>query len=1089
MAADFELRYRQGDSAWNTVDLKDGDMVVGRGEDCDIRIVHKEISRHHLKISRQADQVLVMDLGSTNGTKLDGNRLQANIQYPFQPGQDLRLGNVGMELHSTQEIPPAPVEEVEPQEPVEQLPPSEPAFSGYTLKYRMGEGNWLEFHLPEGEIVIGRYLGADLYLDSQAISRRHASLVVSKDTIAVQDLGSTNGSQLDGQPLQPRRQYILKPGQNLTIGNFSLRIEKTQVSELQPATMMGDLGQFLSPEDRAALRGSKVDLRSLDFEQVDRVTVGRAEDNDIVLDHPLVSRYHALIEKMGARFRLRDLGSTNGVFVNGTRIQNEAWLADGDSITIGASDFVLAGSNLQRQVELGLHLQARSINQYVSKQLNLLQDIFLNINPMEFVALVGMSGAGKSTLLNAISGYWPASHGQVTINGVNLYDNYDFFRNDIGYVPQKDIVHAELTPTSALEYVARLRLPPDTGATERKELVTGVLDDLDLIERRDVPISRLSGGQLKRVSIGVELLTKPRMFYLDEPTSGLDPGTEYEMMKLLRRLADQGRTVMLVTHATKNVMLCDKVIFLARGGHLAFFGPPEKALEYFDQYRTPRERREKAMEFDDIYIVLNDEKRGAPDEWGQRYRDSNIYREMIGQEMAVPQPAVQAQPAAAKQGKRKVSGLRQFVILSARNLKILFQDRISLALMLAIAPAIGLMDFIWGSNLFDPVEGDATKIVTMWFMAALITVLVGAISSVREIVKEVDIYKRERAVNLKIGPYVFSKIWVGLVLALYQAAMLLVFKLIFVRPEVGSIAGYFSLYITLFVGTLCGYFIGLAISAAAPNQNSAMMLIIIVLVPQFLFAGALLPLDLIPGGEAISVFMPTRWAFESFIRISGIGDQISEDPCWSLDEEDRKNLTAEMKEACPCTGESIFTECEEFPGILSTDFYDEAAKSALESPKPAEPPMPTAYPSLTPLPTPTRFPSPTPNPTPKDPREMGDYMDLQEEQGVNYQDQIMDQMEGYRLDSEEQGEFYSDMRSEQGDEYQDLMRDYGDDRAAWQESREKAISSAEGMLETIYDNYGRAFSGSITNRWLVMAGLMLLLIIFVLIFQKRKDVV
>ncbi|MBW8012772.1 MAG: ABC transporter permease [Chloroflexi bacterium] len=174
------------------------------------------------------------------------------------------------------------------------------------------------------------------------------------------------------------------------------------------------------------------------------------------------------------------------------------------------------------------------------------------------------------------------------------------------------------------------------------------------------------------------------------------------------------------------------------------------------------------------------------------------------------------------------------------------------------------------------------KIITMWFMAALTTVLVGAISSVREIVKENDIYKRERAVNLNIAPYVYSKIWIGFVLALYQAGMLLIMKILFVRPEMSSIMGYPALYLTLFLGTLCGYFIGLAISAIAPNQNAALLLIIAALVPQFLFAGALLPLDLIPSGETISIFMPTRWTFESFIKISGLGDQLAEDSYWAM---------------------------------------------------------------------------------------------------------------------------------------------------------------------------------------------------------------
>jgi ABC-type multidrug transport system ATPase subunit len=179
----------------------------------------------------------------------------------------------------------------------------------------------------------------------------------------------------------------------------------------------------------------------------------------------------------------------------------------------------------------------------------------------------------------------------VLVNGIDVYRNFDAIRNEIGYVPQRDIIHMELTVYQALDYAARLRMPRDTSKAERHKRITEVLEDLDLVHRKDVQISGLSGGQQKRVSIGVELLTRPGLFFLDEPTSGLDPGTETAFMHLMRRLADQGRTIVMVTHATKNVMLADKVVFLARGGYLAWFGPPDEALAYFDQYRTERERR------------------------------------------------------------------------------------------------------------------------------------------------------------------------------------------------------------------------------------------------------------------------------------------------------------------------------------------------------------------------------------------------------------------------------------------------------------------------------------------------------------------
>ncbi len=392
-------------------------------------------------------------------------------------------------------------------------------------------------------------------------------------------------------------------------------------------------------------------------------------------------------------------------------------------------------------------------------------------------------------------------------------------------------------------------------------------------------------------------------------------------------------------------MFCDKVVFLVRGGNLAFFGAPEDALDYFDQYRNDRERREKEMEFDDIYRILNDSARGAPDEWRDRYLNSQAYFQAYGIEPALaemhesytPPPVPKAEQV--QNSAQRVSGLRQFWILSARNLKILAQDKISLALMLMLAPILGLMDFIWGRDLYDPVTGDASKIITLWFMGSLVTILVGVLSSVREIVKEVDIYKRERAVNLKIMPYILSKVWVGVVLGLYQAGVLLAFRYYFVDPTLSSPMAFVGLYITFFLGITTGYLIGLLISAIAPNQNAAMMLIIVVLVPQFLFAGALLPLDLIPGGQKLSLVMPTRWTFESFIRITELGDELTRDPCWTgFDRGDRLHLSNEVKEICPCMGASIFADCADFPGILSPDFFDEAAQAYLVAAAPIEPP-------------------------------------------------------------------------------------------------------------------------------------------------------
>jgi ABC-type multidrug transport system ATPase subunit/pSer/pThr/pTyr-binding forkhead associated (FHA) protein len=1114
------LRYRQGNGPWGEVVLVKERYVLGRGDEVDIVLDCQQVSRLHASLEIHDDKIFITDLNSTNGVYLEDVRIESNNPVAVQPGMmfhidcfTLRIDQIALSAGAPGSAPT----------PVYQFLKQEDGKQGvYMIRYRRAKGPWQEYRPTHPEILIGRASDCQVYLNSPNVSRRHAKIEFSDKGMLLTDLGSTNGIQINGVPLPPRSPVSLPENQSFLIGEYEFQIVTVEYHPM--AAQIRQTGTIQMSD----ILQQPVVQHPLELKQTGPLSIGKAGDNDLVLDHPMVSRYHAQIERIGARIQIKDLRSTNGVYINGVRLEDQTWLKDKDKIQIGPYGFTLSGQSLRPHAEEGLLLEAKNITQFVSKRLNLLQNINLLIRPMEFVAIVGMSGSGKTTLMNALSGYKPATGGQVIVNGVDLYKHYDMFRNDMGYVPQKDIVHAELTPQTALEYVAKLRMPADASNKERSNAVKRVLSELDLLERKDVPISRLSGGQLKRVSIGVELLTRPRLFFLDEPTSGLDPGTEYEMMRLLRQLADQGRTVMLVTHATKNVILCDKVVFLARGGFLAFFGAPDQALEYFDQFRTPKERQQKVMEFDDIYRILGDEKRGTAVEWGARYMTSPYYREMLDKPEA-PSP-VRPKPASAPvktskplaRSKRRVSALRQFFILSQRNVNILVQDKVSLALMLALAPGIGLLDFIWGNQLYDPVVGDAAKIFTMWFMTALITVLVGALASVREIVKEVDIYRRERAVNLKILPYLFSKLWVGIVLGIYQAAILLFTRVVLNRPEMPGAGAYAALFFTLFLSTLCGYMVGLVISSSAPNQNAAMLLIIAVLVPQFMFAGALLPLDLIPGGEAISVIMPTRWAFEAFINITEMGKPIVEDPCWQLPASERKSLLEEEKDRCACWGINLFKSCTSFPGIFSADFYDEKTAFILAQPAPVEPvqptaiPYPTAYPSPTSLPTPTLLPSltplpsPTPLPTPADLRKMQDYMDesavqgqeymdLRTIQGSEYQDQILDQFTGYREASQiqgqeyadlrtEQGDTYADLRQEQGDTYQDDMQTYADERSEYEEARQKAISGAETMLDTINTNFGRAFLGDASDRWvrltIIMFGLMLLLVGF----QKMKDV-
>ncbi len=704
-----------------------------------------------------------------------------------------------------------------------------------------GPGGTRSYPVSPGTITLGRVPENMVPLAHDQVSRQHAQISWDSRGCSVMDLGSRNGTLLNGTRLAQRQPEPLQNGDCIQIGPFSISLEMAPAAAASPAGAPSAIPLAapstpgnVAPAGPVAGRPPAPPTGVLNLQGRVTIKLGRAPDNDIVIDHPQASRYHAIIEQSGTGVKITDLGSTNGTVVNGQRITGARPLKEGDSVQIASYRFVYKTGQVHHFDDQGnISVDALHLNRVVGKGIKILNDVSLAIQPREFIAIVGGSGAGKSTLMDALNGFRPATEGGVLYNGVDLYQNYDAYRNVIGYVPQDDIIHRELTVYGAFDYAARLRLPKDTTGEERHKRIEEVLKDLGLEQRRDTPIGRLSGGQRKRASIGVELLTKPSLFFLDEPTSGLDPSTETKMMRLMRELADQGRTVILVTHVTGNVRLCDKVVIMARGGRLAFYGPPDEALKFFS-----------VRDFVDIYDQL---ETGKPEDWQKKYEQSPQYQAYVAQPLnaVAAGPGVQARAARAKPAFHRISALRQFIILSLRNLEILWRDKASLILMLLLAPIIGATDFLtWKPTLFSSQNGNPSQIITAMFMGALITILVGGIASMREFVKESEIYRRERMVGLGIVPYIMSKVWLGALLALYQAAVLVLFKVLAIPSMNPDPIMLLEMYITLVLATLSGMLMGLFVSAISPNQNVAPLLIILLLVPQFLFSGGMLPANM-----------------------------------------------------------------------------------------------------------------------------------------------------------------------------------------------------------------------------------------------------
>jgi ABC-type multidrug transport system ATPase subunit/pSer/pThr/pTyr-binding forkhead associated (FHA) protein len=864
-----------------------GDPVsLGRAASNAVVLDDASVSRYHARIEWVEAQPYVTDLGSANGTIVNDVTLDPNVPHRLMPGDNVLIVDFQLALHQA-----AAGQAGRRDVSAQPLPGDKPALltraNPATVTLMVNTQRWAKrISIREPSATIGRDPANDICIDEPVVSWHHARLEQVAYGYQIVDLGSSNG--LTCQDAQVAR-LLLADGDLLWIASdVSLTYRITPQVPEAPVAETPALREAAPVAQAAPLHATMIGvetprsgLQKIDMHQRTELTIGRSPKNDLQLSYPTISRYHATIRRVGSaeEYVIEDLGSSNGTLVNDEVIEPGELipLRPGSTLRIGPIKLIFAPQSIQLVDESrDLRLDALHLNQFVGKGINLLQDISLAILPREFVALVGVSGAGKSTLMNALAGFWPASDGAVLVNGTDLYRRFDAFRTDLGYVPQDDIIHKELTAERALHYVARLRLPADTTAAERREAVAEELETLGLTERKDVRVGSLSGGQRKRVSIGVERLTRPGLFFLDEATSGLDPGTENRLMRLLRQLADEGQTILLVTHATKNVMLCDQVVFLAKGGRLAYFGPPGEALEYFG-----------VTDFDEIYEQLEDER--SPEEWAERYRQSSQHREYVVKRLGEPYgdlPDTRPEPSGAKAGKaarrsglaatrtkvKRPSAFRQFMVLTARYLDIMRTDRINLLLMLLIAPVLGSMDLIaWPRKVYDPVEGDASRVMVMLFMAAIIPFLIGALSSVREIVKEKAIYRRERTVNLRIVPYLLSKVAVGTLFALYTAAALLILKLVavdFSHLGVEELALY---YLILVLAVLSGVMWGLLISAIAPREEQAMLLLIVVVVVQMVFSGGILPLDQLgTAGEAIGYPTSSKWAFEALVDVTQV---------------------------------------------------------------------------------------------------------------------------------------------------------------------------------------------------------------------------
>lgn len=879
-----------------------------RGE-CEIVFaseVHPMVSRKHAEIRWNDGKWWLVDLGSSYGTFLDGARVvtpqSVNAGQTIQFGQDGPMRRVVWFEVFHESLPPL---EATPQplviEPVPVRPPTAPPVAQAIVpplaqpirpqntpaKLIFEDDNRPEIVLSKSEISFGRDTSCDVAFPATSVmvSRRHAVIRWDDDGFVVEDNGSFNGSYINDQRIAAATPLYHGDRVQFGIGGPVVRFD----SPSQPVPIGAALaGDRVVPSANVAIDGRgntmvfRVDtgsignkqqlagepqlLMSLVFGDKKELSIGRSTDNDITLDGLQISTKHARLLSSGGDVVIDDLGSTNGTFVNGLRVSRQS-ITPQDKVLIGSFEIRVdaAGNIGVFDVRSRNRIDAVSITKDVNGgKLRLLDDISLTIQPNEFVGLLGPSGAGKSTLMDALNGMRPATSGSVYVNNLDLYKHLDSIKQSIGYVPQDDIIHRELTVWRTLYYVAKLRLSQDVSKEEINRTIEEVLDVTGLTERRDVPVSQLSGGQRKRVSIAVELITKPSIIFLDEPTSGLDPGTEEKIMRLFRQIAESGRTVILTTHAMENVRLFDKVVVLMRG-RLVFFGPPEDALkhlgaksfkELFDKLEAPVEAGVRA----DGQHVRGEMTEKTADAWKQKYIASPQFAEYV----AAPKKSL---AAAGGDGKGKRSGLglfgaiRQWMTLSRRYFEVLRKDKLNLLILFIQAPLIAILTYF-------ALGGDLPRDLA-YFVLALVSIWFGTSVSAREIVRERPVYVRERMVNLGLLPYVGSKLTVlGTIVAL-QCLLLFVplkfFDIAGLMPMPGEMLGIPQFWAMLLTGAV-GISLGLLISAIVRTSEMATSMVPLVLIPQILLSG----IFGVPTGisKPASMLVPAAWSFDTIKRYS-----------------------------------------------------------------------------------------------------------------------------------------------------------------------------------------------------------------------------
>lgn len=821
------------------------DVVVGRDLRADMRITHPLISRAHLLLRFDQGRWLAIDNGSLNGTFVNGRRVPV---VEIHDGQCLNIGNP----------------------------------DGPQLMFEVGRHLGMAGRPPQTESM-GIPVAAH-----QAGPAWSAAPAGPPPVAAPPGPPPGPGGRPPSWASPPRRPHpgapgsrLAPPAQSMYAGarppaappppplSFQPPAQASPHTEMSPSAARGPEVANLATKMFQALRPSRSGAL---HKPSGALTIGRATDNDVVIQDVLASRHHAFLIQTPLGTEIRDAHSVNGTFVNGVRV-GSAVLTEGDLVTIGNVDLVFTRGELLRRTEAATRtggLEVNSVCFTVDHGKQLIDHISLTARPGTLTAIIGGSGAGKTTLSRLIVGYTSPTSGSVTFEGHDIHAEYASMRSRIGMVPQDDVVHRQLTVNQALNYAAELRLPPDTSKAERAQIVAQVLEELDMTKHAETRVDKLSGGQRKRASVALELLTQPSLLLLDEPTSGLDPALDRQVMLMLRQLADAGRVVLVVTHSVSYLDVCDQILLVAPGGKTAFCGPP-------DQVEAAMGTRNWA----DIFAKVG----ADPDEANRRFQERN---QQASKPPSPQSPADLGEPP-------RTDIWKQLSTIARRQVRLVVSDR-GYTVFLAVLPfLIGALSLTVkgphpGLGPADPLGPAPTQPQYIMVLLNIGAVFMGTALTIRDLIGERPIFRREQAVGLSTTAYLLAKIAVFCVFATGQAAV----ATIIVRLGKGAPTAHppffdnstFSLFVTVAGTCVASAMLGLLLSALAQSNEQIMPLLVVSIMSQLVFSSGMIPVYQRFGLEELAWLTPARWGyaagassidFPSLVKVKQIP---TNDPIW-----------------------------------------------------------------------------------------------------------------------------------------------------------------------------------------------------------------